>query len=82
MYKTYLKSIKNKTAKENNALTEREIEIIKLITKGLNHKQIAEKIFISVRTVETHKKNILEKLNLNNSVEIAVYAIKNGIYQL
>jgi len=81
IYKSYVKIIKSPKEESPN-LTEREIEIIKLIGESLSHKQIADKLSISIRTVETHKKNILEKLNLQNSVDIVKYAIKNGIITL
>jgi len=52
------------------ALTEREIEILRLIGKGLSTKQIADKCYISVNTVETHRRHLLEKLNVKNSMEL------------
>jgi len=81
IYKSYVKTIKSKK-NPAVALSEREIEVVKLLCEGLGHKQIAEKLFISVRTVETHKKNILEKLNLQNSVELVKFAIKTGMIEL
>lgn len=51
-------------------LSVREIEIIKLIHAGLSSKEIAEKLFLSVRTVEVHRHNILKKLKLNNTVSL------------
>ncbi len=52
------------------ALTEREIEILRLIGKGLSTKQIADKCYISINTVETHRRHLLEKLNVKNSMEL------------
>jgi DNA-binding NarL/FixJ family response regulator len=60
-------------------LTEREIDIIRLITKELSSQEIAEKLFISPKTVETHRHNILRKLGVKNSVGIIKYALKNGL---
>ncbi len=60
-------------------LTEREIEIIRLICKELSSLEIAEKLFIAPKTVETHRHNILRKLGVKNTVGIIKYAIKNGL---
>jgi len=54
-------------------LTEREIEIIKLIKDGCTNKEIAEKLFLSPRTVETHRARILKKLDLKNSLSLVKY---------
>ncbi len=63
-------------------LTNKEIEIIKLLAQGLTTKDIAQKIFISIHTVNTHRKNILSKLNFNNTSELIMYAIKKGIIEI
>lgn len=60
-------------------LTDREIDVIQLFTKGYSYKQIGETLNISPRTVESHKKNILSKLNLNSLIELVAYSIKNNI---
>ncbi len=62
-------------------LTEREIEIIKLITNELSSQEIAEKLFIAPKTVETHRHNILKKLGLKNTVGLTKYALKNGLVE-
>jgi DNA-binding NarL/FixJ family response regulator len=64
---------------EFNQLTEREIDIIKLIVNELSSNAIAEKLFIAPKTVETHRHNILRKLGVKNTVGIIKYAIKNGL---
>ncbi len=61
-------------------LTKREIEILLLIIKEFPNKMIAEKLFISERTVETHRKNIFSKTNTNSAISLLKYAIKEGIY--
>lgn len=61
------------------ALTEREIDVIRLIANECNTPEIAEKLNISPRTVETHKKNLIKKLKVKNSVGLAMYAVKNKI---
>jgi two-component system, NarL family, response regulator NreC len=60
-------------------LTKREMEILKLICDGLSSKDISEKLFISINTVETHRKRILLKLNVKNSVGVVKYALENHI---
>jgi DNA-binding NarL/FixJ family response regulator len=62
-----------------NDLTKREHEVLGLVAMGKGNKEIAESLFISVKTVETHKGHILEKLGLRNSAELIKYAIKNNI---
>lgn len=69
---------KNDTCEPSN-LSGREIEIIRLIAQGLTNKKIAHKLFLSVHTVSTHRKNVLHKLKLNNSSELVAFAIKKGI---
>ena len=63
----------NRGEKEPSELSHREIEIIELIKKGFSSKQIAEAIFLSVKTVEVHRYNILKKLNLKNSAALINY---------
>jgi DNA-binding NarL/FixJ family response regulator len=67
----------HKTAKTE--FSEREKEIIACVCDEMTNKQIADKLFISVRTVEGHRLKILEKMNVKNTVGLVVYAIKNGI---
>lgn len=61
------------------ALTNREIDVIKLITQEHNSNQIAEKLFISLNTVETHRKNLFRKLNVKNSLGLIKFALKHGL---
>lgn len=60
-------------------LTNRELEVIKLITVELTNREIADKLFISVRTVETHRKNIMQKLQTKSVIALVHYAAQNGI---
>ncbi|HJV46332.1 MAG TPA: response regulator transcription factor [Bacillota bacterium] len=62
-----------------NVLTEREREILVLIAKGYANKEIAEKLCVSVKTVETHKTKIMEKLQLKTRPELVRYAMKKGL---
>ncbi len=59
-------------------LTEREIEILTLISEGLSSKQIGEKLFISPRTVDTHRTNLMNKLDIHNIAGLIRFALKNG----
>jgi DNA-binding NarL/FixJ family response regulator len=83
IYESYVHIVKTKN-NENTAtkLSERETEIIKLLSKGSSSKEIAEKLFISPRTVESHKANILSKLNLKTNADLIIYAIKNEIVKI
>jgi DNA-binding NarL/FixJ family response regulator len=65
------------TNHKNRILTEREISVLKLFCDGLTFKEVGEKLFISPRTVEAHKRNILEKLNIRSSVEMVKYAARH-----
>jgi two-component system, NarL family, nitrate/nitrite response regulator NarL len=64
---------------ERGVLTTREIEVLKLVTKEFNSRQIAEILFISERTVETHRKNILKKTGAINLVGLVKYAYANNL---
>lgn len=71
------------TASEGYAeLSEREMEILKLYAEGQSTREISEKLFISVKTVGTHKQHILEKLGLKTNADLVKYAIKEGLIQL
>lgn len=75
------KAIIKKFSCEGLTVTEREIEIIKYIAEGLSNKQIADKLNISTHTVNTHRKNIMSKLEVNNTAGIVMYAVKNQILE-
>lgn len=62
-------------------LTEREIQVVRLIAEGLINREIAERLGISVKTVDTHRGNIMEKLNVHNTAELIKVAIRKGIVQ-
>ncbi|MCK5169663.1 MAG: response regulator transcription factor [Bacteroidales bacterium] len=63
-------------------LSEREIEILQLICEGLSNQEIADKLFISKRTVDKHRSNILDKTGANNTASLVMYSIKNGIIKI
>jgi len=68
-----------KSVRDESRLTEREIEIIKLVAEELSNQEISEKLFISPRTVETHKRNMLSKLDVKNSIGLVRFAINHGL---
>jgi len=67
------------TLKNNSRLTEREVEVLQLICEEHTAKEIAEKLFISPRTAEGHRKNLIEKFGVRNTAGLIVKAIKEGI---
>lgn len=82
---TILKSVIDKSKKDssnNKSLTNREQEIVTLVVDGLTNKEIADKLCISIRTVDSHKNNLMQKLHLKSSVELVKYAIKNKIVDI
>jgi DNA-binding NarL/FixJ family response regulator len=60
-------------------LTKRELEILTMISKGMSNKEIADKLFLSERTVIGHKSNILAKTNCDNTLRLLLYAVKNKL---
>lgn len=65
--------------KPNHIFTNREHELLKLLAKGLNSKEISEELDISKQTVQKHRRNMLSKADKNNTVELVVYALKCGV---
>ena len=76
------KAEKDGTIKIEESLSKREIEIMKLIVDGKTNKEISEVLFISQRTVEKHKGNILNKLEMKSVVDLVKFAIKNKLVDL
>ena len=66
----------------HDAISEREREILACAVKGMTNKEIAEKLFISVNTVLTHRKNISRKLNIHSIAGLTIYAIVNKLVNL
>lgn len=67
--------------KVDEILSKREIEILVLICKEYSNSEIAEKLFLSVSTVETHRKNLIAKLGVNNTVGLVKFALKNKLIE-
>ncbi|MDD4869041.1 MAG: response regulator transcription factor [Kiritimatiellae bacterium] len=76
-----------RTAKDDDGsvfsvLTEREREVLQQISEGVSTKEIASSLGISVKTIETHRRQIMEKLNLHSVAELTKYAVKEGLTEL
>lgn len=67
---------------KTDKLSEREIDVLLEICRGLSTQEIADKLFLSKRTVDTHRANILEKTGSNNTASLVVYAIKNNLVEI
>ena len=83
--KSYIESAKHNRyddANPHELLSKREIEILKMFAEGFINKEIADKLFISVRTVESHKNHIMQKLNLKTQVELVKFAIKHKLIDI
>ncbi|OCA83066.1 DNA-binding response regulator [Bacillus sp. FJAT-27225] len=75
----YMGAMKQGNQDTMNLLSDREKEVLTLIAKGFSNKKIAEQLVISVKTVETHKSKVMEKLQLKTRPELVQYAIKKGL---
>ena len=63
-------------------LTQRELEVLSLVARGLSNQEIADRLIVSERTVRTHVSNILDKLHLANRTQAALYALREGLADL
>ena len=76
----YIREIRQRGVEDSyELLTTREREILQLIAEGKSNKDIANMLNLSLYTVETHRSNILEKLNLHNVPELILYAVRKGV---
>lgn len=83
IYKSYINKVQNPVSNNSTpTLSDREMEIISLLSDGLSFKEIGNRLYISPRTVENHKARILDKLELKNTIELVKYAIKNNLISL
>jgi DNA-binding NarL/FixJ family response regulator len=82
LIKEYKKKDQQQEEINNSSLTRREYEVIKLISKGYNNKEIATELFISEKTVKNHVSNIFKKIKVTDRTQAALYAIKNNISKL
>lgn len=70
------------TGNQNGQLSERETDVLRLLAKGLSNKEIADKLNISVHTVNTHRKNIMDKTDIRSLAGLTVYAVTKEIISL
>ena len=63
-------------------LSLRELEALKLFGEGMTNQEIADRLFISIRTVESHKTNVMKKINLRTTVDLVKFAIRNNIVEV
>jgi len=73
---------KSKETAPEELFTTRELEIITCLCTGMTNKEIADEMNISLRTVESHKSNLLQKAGVKNTIALVMYAIKNGIVKI
>jgi two-component system, NarL family, response regulator NreC len=79
LMEVYLGSLKHGNNDTHNLISDREKEVLTLIAKGYSNKEIAEQLVISVKTVETHKGNLMEKLQMKTRPELVEFAVKKGL---
>ncbi len=85
LLKKYISKIQHESSQDHSklsSLSSREVEIIQLWGNSCTNKEIADKLFISVRTVESHKNHIMQKLNLKTAVDLVKFAIKNNLIEI
>lgn len=78
----YLRLTENEAQSSSCPLSDRELDVLKLLVNGCNAKQIAEQLSISKNTVDTHRRHILDKLGCNSMAELTRYAIREGYLDL
>jgi DNA-binding NarL/FixJ family response regulator len=78
----YVRNLKQTDSSAYSVLTAREREVLQLFAEGNSTAQIAERLNLSVKTIETHRQNIMEKLNLRSIAELTKYAIREGLTSL
>ena len=79
--KSYIKKAKSDSHDQDdkeNLLSKRELEVLRLFAEGMTNQEIADKLFISIRTVESHKNHIMARLELKTTVDLVKFAIRNN----
>ena len=79
---TRLQNIQSEEEEEQETLSQREREIVICVVKGMTNKEIAEKLFLSIHTVITHRRNISKKLQIHSAAGLTIYAIVNKLVEL
>ena len=78
----YLEHLTEKDAEVRSVLTSREVEVLQLLAEGESTKQAASTLGVSTKTIESHRQNIMKKLDIDNVVDLIKYAIREGIISL
>ncbi|HWC25373.1 MAG TPA: LuxR C-terminal-related transcriptional regulator, partial [Solirubrobacteraceae bacterium] len=78
---TYLEALRRGEERPPHALTDRELEVLKLIAEGYGNQQIGQVLVISPKTVARHRAKILAKLGMHDRVELTRYAIRRGLIE-
>lgn len=78
----YVSYVRTVAASSNPRLTPREREVLQLVAEGLSNREIAHRLCVSMKTVETHRAQIMNKLNLRSVAELTKYAIREGLTEL
>lgn len=76
----HVKNLDNKVM-DSFDISERELEVLQLISDGYTNMEIGEKLFLSKRTVEGHRQNLIDKMNVKNSASLIKFAVKNGLVE-
>lgn len=83
--KSYIRKAQQQDQNDEDSagvLSPRESEILKMVAEGLTNQEISDKLFISIRTVESHKNHIMQKLKLRTTVDLVKFAIRKGIVEI
>ena len=81
-FNTLVKKAEEKQQFPAPALTSRELEVLRLVAKGMSNREIADQLYISENTVKNHVRNILEKLHLHSRMEAVVYAVREKLLEI
>ncbi|HUS60590.1 MAG TPA: response regulator transcription factor [Acidimicrobiales bacterium] len=81
-FKGMAKRVDERTQYASPTLTNRELEVLKLVAKGMSNREIADQLYISENTVKNHVRNILEKLHLHSRMEAVIYAVKERLLDI
>jgi DNA-binding NarL/FixJ family response regulator len=82
LIKDYLTRVERGEESSYDTLSDREREILKLIAEGRTNKEIAEMLFLSIKTIQAHRANLMRKLGMHDRTELVKYAIRKGIIGL
>jgi DNA-binding NarL/FixJ family response regulator len=81
-FRSNLDHLQNQKPKAKISLTSREIEILELISKGYSNQEIADRLYLSIHTVDGHRRNLISKTGVKNTASLVSYAIKNQLIRL